>query len=177
MKRSCLFAAALFMAAYLFLGGCQTVPKIPEAVKPGMNKEQVLKAARVQPTYVSKYGATETWYFVPSKEHEGAPTYLVRFREDKVLEVSEESQEEAALLKTPKEKRANFPPDLGQQCEYDTDCVSKNCWLNKCAGPHNCFVFLGAQCVIDNDCCDGLCDNGTCKPKRSLLPAPSPAKK
>jgi len=158
MRRVCL----VFL--FVLTSACATTPKVIDVVKPGMTPEQVTRVVKKRPNHISQFGLAETWYYNDPESKDSAST-AVRFKDGKVLVVETEDTRivnENVEIDTDYEPKMKLPPDLGQACHFDSDCISKNCWLNQCSGPNKCLVPYGGSCVFSSDCCEGNCLSGIC---------------
>ncbi|MBI3555716.1 MAG: hypothetical protein HY074_05595 [Deltaproteobacteria bacterium] len=177
MLASCVRKANVILAPVpikLSEDGKPPVPLVPRAwhrVAPGMGKEDVIHFVgepnrRVYDGHFQN-GREESWYYDAYDLHNGNfDPHLIRFQDGRVIY---EGFDEARFKEKRKEETAEerkqriatlVPPDVGFHCEENSQCESKSCIGNRCAGPRGCTRPTGAECTSDLDCCSMHCNQG-----------------
>ena len=174
---SCVRKANVILAPVPFKiseDGLPPVPLVPRAwhrIEAGMRKEDIIHfvgepTRRVYDGHLQN-GHNETWFYDAYDLHNGNfDPHKIRLQDGRVIyagfdkdRVKEKLKQESAQERLER-IAAIIPPDVGFPCELDSQCESKKCITNKCAGPRDCTRTTGADCTSDLDCCSMHCNQG-----------------
>ncbi len=174
---SCVRKANVILAPVPFKltdDGKPPVPLVPRAwnrVQAGMRKEDVihLVGEPFERVYEGHFqnGRVESWYYDAYDLHNGNfDPHKIKFQDGRVIYAGfDDARFKAKLKEESVEERkqriaTSIPPDVGFHCEEDSQCESKSCIGNRCAGPRGCTRATGADCMSDLDCCSMHCNQG-----------------